>query len=278
MLPAVSSVTLNNGVQLPRLGCGVFRVPAPDATRVVEDALAAGYRLVDTAASYGNEAAVGAAIAASGIPREELFVTTKLKNSDQGHDSTLRAFDASLTRLGLDVIDLYLIHWPVPRRDRFVDTWRAMERILASGRARAIGVSNFTAAHIERLLAASDTVPAVNQIELHPGFPQTALREDHASHGIVTQAWSPLGRGQGLLEHPVVQQLSRAYGRTPAQVVLRWHLDLGHAVIPKSAHPDRLRENLDVHGFTLTDDERHALADLPGFGRLGPDPETFDDH
>jgi diketogulonate reductase-like aldo/keto reductase len=245
---------------------------------VVGDALAAGYRLVDTAASYGNEAAVGTAIAASGIPRDELFITTKLKNSDHGHDSTVRAFDTSLAQLRLDEIDLYLIHWPVPRRDRFIETWRAMELIHASGRARAIGVSNFTAPHLERLIAASDTIPAVNQIELHPGFPQSELCEVHATHGIVTQAWSPLGRGQGLLDHPLVKQLSVRYGRSAAQVVLRWHLDRGHAVIPKSAHPDRLRENLDVHDFTLTGADRRSLADIPGFGRLGPDPENFDDH
>lgn len=238
-------------------------------------ALEAGYRLIDTATLYGNEEGVGRAIADSGVPRDELFVTTKVWNSDQGFDSTLRAFDASLDRLGLPTVDLYLIHWPAPALGRYVETWRALERILADGRARAIGVSNFTVEHLRRLFDETDVVPAVNQVELHPGFTQDALRAFHAEHGIVTEAWSPIGRGQGLLEQPAVARVAQAHGRTPAQVVLRWHLQSGHVVIPKSVHADRIRENLDVFDFTLTDADMAALAAIEGPGRIGPDPDRF---
>jgi 2,5-diketo-D-gluconate reductase A len=271
----VPVVTLNNGVEMPQLGFGVFLVPAEEVVEPTRAALDAGYRLIDTATLYGNEEGVGRAIADSGLARDEIFVTTKLWNSDHGYDRTLRAFDHSLKLLGLDVIDLYLIHWPMPARDRYVDTWRALERIYADGRARAIGVSNFTVAHLERVLAEGDVVPAVNQIELHPGLTQDELRAVHAQHGITTEAWSPLGRGQGLLDRPEVLRIAEAHARTPAQVVLRWHLQQGIVVIPKSVHVERIRENADIFGFDLTADEMASVSALDGPGRIGPDPETM---
>jgi 2,5-diketo-D-gluconate reductase A len=276
-LPSVSpAIGLNNGVAMPQLGCGVFRVA--DAEPVVSAALQAGYRLIDTAASYGNEASVGRAVRSAEVDRDDLFVTTKLANSKQGYDTALRAFDESLRQLGLPVVDLYLVHWPMPAKDRYLDTWRAFEQIYASGRARAVGVCNFAEEHLRRLADHSDLVPAVNQIELHPGYPQTALRATNASFGVVTEAWSPLGRGADLLDRPEVVSIAVAHERTPAQVVLRWHLDEGHVVIPKSADPQRLRSNLDVFDFALTEDDRTVLGALSGPGRVGPDPLTFDAH
>jgi len=230
----VPTVTLNNGVEMPQLGFGVFLVPPDEVIEPVRAALDAGYRLIDTAKLYGNEEGVGRAIAESGVPREDVFITTKVWNSDHGYDSTLQALDESQKLLGVDVVDLYLIHWPVPRQDRYVDTWRAMERLLVDGRVRAIGVSNFTEAHLTRLLAETDVVPAVDQVELHPGFAQESLRTFNAEHGIVTESWSPLGRGHGLLDQEVVTSIAAAHGKTPAQTVLRWHLQLGCVVIPKS--------------------------------------------
>jgi diketogulonate reductase-like aldo/keto reductase len=268
-------VTFNNGVQMPQLGFGVFLVPPDEVVEPVRAALDAGYRLVDTATLYGNEKGVGRAIRESGVPRDEVFVTTKLWNSDQGYESTLRAFDESMRLLGLDVLDLYLIHWPVPAKDRYRDTWRALERLYDDGRVRAIGVSNFTVAHLTRLLDDAQVVPAVNQVELHPGFAQDELRAFHHERGIVTESWSPLGRGQGLLEQEPVVAVAAAHGRTPAQVVLRWHLQLGLAVIPKSTHAERIRENFDVFDFTLTDEEMSTLSALTAPGRIGPDPDTF---
>jgi 2,5-diketo-D-gluconate reductase A len=270
------TISLNNGVQMPQLGCGVFRVE--DAEPVVSSALQAGYRLIDTAASYQNEASVGRAIRASGLDRESLFITTKLANSDQGYDRALRAFDRSLDELGLDTVDLYLIHWPVPTKDAYLQTWRAFEEIYAAGRARAVGVSNFTEEHLRRLAEHTDLRPAVNQIEVHPGYTQDSLRAAHAALGVITEAWSPLGRGAALLDRPEVASISRDHQRTPAQVVLRWHLDQGHVVIPKSADPARLRSNLDLFDFALTEQERSILSALPEPGRVGPDPLTFDSH
>ena len=275
MAEKVPSVTLNNGVEMPQLGFGVFLVPADEVVAPVRAALDAGYRLIDTATLYGNEEGVGRAIAESGIARDEIFVTTKVWNSDQGYDRTLQAFDHSLKLLGLDVLDLYLIHWPTPERDLYVDTWRALERIYADGRARAIGVSNFTPAYLDRVVSEGTVTPAVNQIELHPGFPQDELQAAHRRHGIVTEAWSPLGRGHGLLDRPEVVAIAEAHDRTPAQVVLRWHLQLGIVVIPKSVHVERIRENADVFGFELSADEMATLSALDGPGRVGPDPETM---
>jgi 2,5-diketo-D-gluconate reductase A len=269
------SIGLSNDVAMPQLGFGVFLVPADEVVEPVRVALETGYRLIDTAKLYGNEAGVGRAVADSGLPRDEVFVTTKVWNADHGFDATLAAFDRSLVLLGLDVIGLYLIHWPAPMLDRYVETWRALERLYAEGRARAIGVSNFTIDQLERLRAECDVTPMVNQVELHPGFVQEELRAYHQERGIVTEAWSPLGRGHGLLDDPVVTDLATTHGRTPAQVVLRWHVQLGSVVIPKSVQPQRIRENFDVFGFALTDDEMASLSALPGPGRVGPDPLTM---
>jgi diketogulonate reductase-like aldo/keto reductase len=271
----VPSVRLNNGIEMPQLGFGVFLVPPDEVIAPVRAALEAGYRLIDTATLYANEEGVGRAIAESGLARDEIFVTTKVWNSDQGYDETLRAFDTSSKLLGLDVVDLYLIHWPTPERDLYLPTWKALEQLYADGRVRAIGVSNFTVGHLRRLLDNSSVVPAVNQIELHPGFPQDELRAFHAEHGIVTESWSPLGRGHGLLDQPQVQAIAAAHGKTAAQVVLRWHLQLGLVVIPKSMHAERIRENFDVFGFALDDDQMATLSALTQPGRIGPDPETM---
>ncbi|WP_432498319.1 aldo/keto reductase [Kineococcus gypseus] len=274
MATNVPHLTLNNGVSVPQLGFGVWQVGDDEVVPAVETALQAGYRHIDTAAIYGNEAGVGRALAASGIAREELFVTTKLWNAEQGFDSTLRAFDASLQRLGLDAVDLYLIHWPVPAADAYVDTYEAFERIHAEGRARAIGVSNFQPHHLERLLGETSVVPAVNQVELHPFFQQAELRAADAAHGIVTEAYSPLASGKGVVDDPEVVALAREHGRTPAQVVLRWHLQLGNLVIPKSVTPERIRENFDVFDFELSDADLARIAglDRPD-GRVGADPD-----
>ncbi|OEJ61671.1 oxidoreductase [Streptomyces agglomeratus] len=270
------SLTLNNGVEIPQLGFGVWQVPDDEAEKAVGTAIRAGYRSIDTAAIYENETGTGKAIAASGVARDELFVTTKLWNSEQGFDSTLRAFDASLAKLGLDYVDLYLIHWPLPSKDAYLDTYRAFEKIYADGRARAIGVSNFLPEHLERLIGETSVVPAVNQIELHPQLQQARSRAFHAEHGIATEAWSPLGQGKGLLEVPTVVAVARKHGKTPAQAVLRWHLQTGNVVIPKSVTPSRIEENLDVFDFELDADDLAAFAALDEGKRLGPDPATFD--
>ncbi|POX40195.1 oxidoreductase [Streptomyces sp. Ru73] len=272
----VPNITLNNGVTMPQLGFGVWQIPDDEAFKAVGHALEAGYRSIDTAAIYGNEEGTGKALAASGIARDELFVTTKLWNSEQGYDSTLRAFDASLAKLGLDYVDLYLIHWPLPARDTYVDTYKAFEKIQSEGRAKAIGVSNFQPPHLQRLLNETSVVPAVNQIELHPELQQAESRAFHAEHGIATEAWSPLGQGKGLLENATIGKLAEKHGKTPAQVVLRWHLQLGNIVIPKSATPSRIKENFDVFGFELDADDLQTLAGLDAGKRLGPDPATFD--
>ena len=274
-MSAVPTLRLNNGVEMPQLGFGVFLVPADEVVEPVRAALDAGYRLIDTAKLYGNEEGVGRAIRESGVSRDEVFVTTKVWNSDHGYDATLRAFDDSQKRLGLDVVDLYLIHWPTPQRNLFVETWRALEQLYADGRVRAIGVSNFTVAHLQRLLDETTVVPMVNQIELHPGFAQDEIRAFDQQHGIVTESWSPLGRGHGLLDDPVVTAIADAHGKTPAQVVLRWHLQLGCAVIPKSTHEMRIRENFDVFDIELTDAEMASLSAMTKPGRVGPDPDDF---
>lgn len=268
----VPFTTLHNGVAMPQLGFGVWQVPDDEAEQTVTAALEAGYRSIDTAAIYGNESGTGKAVTGSGIAREDLFVTTKVWNSDQGYDATLRAFDASLGKLGLDHVDLYLIHWPMPARGTFVDTYRALEKIHADGRAKAIGVSNFRTEDLERLIGETSVVPAVNQIELHPQLQQSELRDFHARHGIATEAWSPLGQGKDLLQAPTIVAVARKHDRTPAQVVLRWHLQVGNVVIPKSSTPSRIRENIDVFDFELDADDLAALAALDEGKRLGPDP------
>ena len=269
------TVTLNTGAAMPAVGFGVFKVPPDDVQLAVERALQTGYRLIDTAAMYRNEAGVGRAIRASGLPRRDVFVTTKLNNDAHGTEEALRAFDRSLTELGLDDVDLYLIHWPRPRENRYVETWQALERIAKDGRARAIGVSNFHRAHLLRLLDETGTVPAVNQIELHPYLTQDELRAFHAEHGIVTEAWSPLARGGALLSEPLVAGIAQKYDRTPAQVVIRWHVQLGNVVIPKSVTPSRIRENLDVFGFELAPDDLDAISSLNRDERTGPDPDSW---
>jgi diketogulonate reductase-like aldo/keto reductase len=270
----VPTITLNNGVTIPQLGFGVFLVPDEVTAAAVGDALAAGYRSIDTAALYRNERSVGKAIADSGIPRDELFVTTKLWNNNHAYDAALRAFDASLSRLGLDYVDLYLIHWPAPAQDRYVEAWTALEKLLADGRTRAIGVSNFHPAHLRRLLDSASVVPAVNQIELHPNLQQRELRELHSELGIATEAWSPLARG-GLLADPTVTAVAERHGRSPAQVILRWHLQLGNIVIPKSVTPERIRENIEIFDFALDDEDMAAIGTLEDGGRIGPNPDAF---
>ncbi|MEV5515478.1 aldo/keto reductase [Streptomyces flaveolus] len=270
----VPTVTLNNGVEIPQLGFGVFQVPDAETTAAVSAALEAGYRSIDTAAIYGNEAGVGRALADSGIARDDLFVTTKLWNADQGYDATLKAFDTSLDKLGLDHVDLYLIHWPTPARDLYRESWKAIEKLVADGRIRAAGVSNFQPAHLERLIAGSGLVPAVNQVELHPGLQQRELRAAHARLGIVTEAWSPLAQG-AVLKDEAITTIAARHGKSAAQVVLRWHLQLGNVVIPKSVTPARIRENLDVFDFTLTDDEMTAIAGLDRDLRTGPHPDEL---
>ncbi|MFF7352363.1 aldo/keto reductase [Streptomyces filipinensis] len=276
MSSKVPPIILNNGVEMPQLGYGAWQVPDDEAERAVATALEAGYRSIDTAAIYGNEAGTGKAIAASGLPRADVFVTTKLWNSDQGYDSTLRAFDASLEKLGLDYVDLYLIHWPLPSRGAYLDTYKAFEKLLGDGRARAIGVSNFLPEHLRRLISETSVIPAVNQIELHPHLQQHAAREVHAEQGVATEAWSPLGQGKGLLEVPAIVAIARKHGRTPAQVVLRWHIQLGNIVIPKSVTPARIKENIEVFDFSLDDEDLAAISALDEDRRLGPDPATFD--
>jgi 2,5-diketo-D-gluconate reductase A len=270
----VPTVTLHDGVEIPQLGFGVFQVPPDETQRVVEEALAAGYRHIDTAAAYRNEKGVGAAVAASGIPREEVFVATKLWNSRQGYDSALETFEKTLGRLGMDHLDLYLIHWPVPTEDRFVATWRAFERIHEEGRSRTIGVSNFRIEDLERLERETETMPTINQVELHPRFQQAELRAWHREHGIATEAWSPLGQGALLGEEPIVE-IAERHGRTPAQVIIRWHLQLGNVVIPKSVTPERIRENIDVFDFELGDEEMASIEAMDTGRRSGPDPATF---
>jgi 2,5-diketo-D-gluconate reductase A len=270
----IPNLTLHDGVEIPQLGFGVFQVPPDETQSVVELALEAGYRHIDTAAAYRNEAGVGAALAASNLAREDVFVTTKLWNSQQGYDSTLAAFEGSLGRLGFDYVDLYLIHWPVPSADLYVDTWRAFERIHEEGRARTIGVSNFRAEDIERLERETDTRPTVNQIELHPRVQQADLRAWHAEHGIATEAWSPLAQGD-LLTEETIAGIAERHGKTPAQAILRWHLQIGNVVIPKSVTPERIRENLELFDFELSDEEPAAIERLDDGGRIGPDPSTF---
>ncbi|MGW8351590.1 aldo/keto reductase [Streptomyces wedmorensis] len=271
----VPTVTLNNGVEIPQLGFGVFQVPDDETAAAVTAALETGYRSIDTAAVYGNETGVGRALASSGLPRDELFVTTKLWNADQGYDATLRAFDAGLAKLGLDHVDLYLIHWPTPARDLYRESWRALERLAGEGRVRAAGVSNFQPGHLRRLTEDATLIPAVNQIELHPGLQQAELRAFHAEHGIVTEAWSPLAQGAVLGERAIADLAAR-HGKSPAQVVLRWHLQLGNVVIPKSVTPARIRENFDVFDFALTDEEMRTVSALDRGMRTGPHPDELD--
>jgi 2,5-diketo-D-gluconate reductase A len=270
----IPRITLNDGARIPQLGLGVFQIPPADTAQAVRTALEAGYRHIDTAQMYGNEQGVGQAVAESGIPRSEVFVTTKLGNDQHGYDAAMRALDASLQQLGTDYVDLYLIHWPRPRAGRFVDAWKGCEKLHADGRARSIGVSNFQPEHLDRLAAETGTVPAVNQIELHPQLQQPQLREYHRRHGIATQAWSPIAKGQ-IFDDETISSLAAKYGKSPAQLILRWHLQLGNIVFPKSVTASRMRENLDIFDFEIADDDMAAITPLDVGRRTGPDPETF---
>ncbi|RKS09625.1 diketogulonate reductase-like aldo/keto reductase [Nocardiopsis sp. Huas11] len=271
----VPGITLSNGLRIPQLGFGVWQVRDDDVVAAVSTALEAGYRSIDTAAAYGNEAGVGEAVRRSGLERDDVFITSKLANPDQGYDATLRALEASLQRLRTDRLDLYLIHWPLPGRDLYVPTWKALERLYAEGRVRAIGVCNFQPAHLERVMEEGGIAPMVNQIELHPLHTQADLRAFDAKHGIVTEAWSPLGQGN-LLDHPTITAIAREYGRTSAQVLLRWHIQLGNVVIPKSVTPERIRSNFAVFDFELAEADMDRISGLNTDSRYGPDPDAFD--
>lgn len=278
-LPDVPVVDLGAGVSIPRIGLGTARVDDATARQNVHDALEVGYRFIDTAARYENERGVGAGIADSGLPREELFVSTKLRGAEQGAASTRKALENSLQRLGLDYVDLYLIHWPLPGLGRFVESWNAMEELLAEGKTRAIGVSNFLPEHLDRLAAASDHLPAVNQIELHPYLQQFEQRADNAHRGIVTEAWSPLANDPALLEEPTLLRLGAEYAKTPAQIALRWQVQLGNVTFPKSSRITRLAENLDVFDFELTALDMAAIADLHRGRRVADqDPRTYEEY
>lgn len=268
------TLAMNDGHSIPRVGLGVYKVPANEAADTVQVALEAGYRHVDTAALYENESGVGQGIARSGLPRDDIFVTTKVWNDRHGYDKTLRAFEESLTKLGLEYVDLYLIHWPAPRQDLYVETYRALEKLRRDGLARSIGVSNFHDHHIDRLLAETDVVPALNQVELHPWLPQREIREYDTAHGILTEAWSPLSRGRAI-GNPTLDAIGAKHGKTAAQVVIRWHLELGNVVIPKSATPSRIVENFDVFDFGLDSDDMTRIASLDSAERTGRDPDDL---
>jgi 2,5-diketo-D-gluconate reductase A len=270
----VPTLAMRGGEAVRQLGFGVFQVPPEVTEEAVALALEAGYRHIDTAAAYRNEAAVGLAVRASGLDRGDVFVTTKCWNDDQGREEARRAFDRSLERLEVDYVDLYLIHWPVPARDRYVDTWKTFIELRDEGLVRSIGVSNFQASHLRRLIEETGEAPAINQVELHPHFQQVGLRREHDELGILTEAWSPLAQGQ-VLGEPAIVEIAERHGRTPAQVVIRWHLQLGNVVIPKSVTPERIRQNLDVFDFQLSDAEIEAIDALDQGRRIGPDPETF---
>lgn len=279
----IPTITLNNGIQLPALGLGVLQSEGLEAATAVSTALRAGYRLIDTAAAYFNEREVGQGIRDSGVSRSDVFLTTKLWMTDYGYDDALRAFDTSTAKLGIDHVDLYLLHWPWPAGwDRTVQAYRAAERLLSEGRVGAIGVANFKPDHLRRLVAETDVVPAVNQVELHPNFQQRDQLALHQELGIATQAWSPIGGVYGWagengavppLQNPTILAIAEAHDRTPAQVILRWHLQEGRSAIPKSVNPTRIAENLDVLGFTLTDDQMLTIADLDTRQRGAIDPE-----
>lgn len=270
----VPQVSLRGDTAIPQLGFGVFQVPPQDTAEVTTRALLAGYRHIDTATAYRNEAEVGQAVHAAGLERADVFITTKLWNDDHGHQQAPKALDASLDRLETGYVDLYLIHWPVPSQDRYVETWQALIEAQEQGLARAIGVSNFNQPHLERLVQETGVTPAVNQVELHPLFQQAGLRREHEELGIVTQAWSPLAQGQ-VLDDPVLSRIAEGHGKTSGQVVIRWHLQLGNVVFPKSVTPQRIEENIDVFDFHLSESEMAEIEELDAGTRIGPDPDTF---
>jgi len=271
---AVPTIQLNNGVEIPQLGFGVFKVPPEQTEGVTGTALEVGYRHVDTAQMYGNEAGVGRAVRAAGLARDEVFVTSKLDNPNHARDDALRSFDGTLAELGFDHVDLFLIHWPLPEVGDFVETWHAMEEIYRSGRARAIGVSNFQPHHLRRLLAAAEVVPAVNQVEVHPYLAQEEVRAFNAEHGILTEAWAPIARGR-VLDDPVITTIAKRLERTPAQVTLRWAVQRGDVVFPKSVTRSRVEENFRLFDFELTDDDMAEITALDRHERTGPDPDKM---
>ena len=271
------TVTLNDGTELPALGLGTVEADGEDMAATVTAALDSGYRLIDTALSYGTEPGVGRAVAASTVPREDIRITTKIPGRFHGYDEAKESARSSLNDLDVDYIDLLLIHWPLPKVDKYVDTWRAMIDLQKDGLVKSIGVSNFTAAHLDRLEAETSVVPSVNQIELHPYFPQAELRAYHAQHGIVTESWSPLGRGSELLKASPVADAAHAHGVSPGQVVLRWHVQLGAIPLPKSSNPDRQKQNLDVFGFELTDEEVAAISGLERGRIWDQDPDIYEE-
>lgn len=274
-MPAIPSLVFNDGRSIPQFGLGVFQTPPDETADAVATALGLGYRHIDTAAIYRNESGVGQGILRSGIPRDELFVTTKLWNADQGYDSALRALDASLSKLKLDHVDLYLIHWPCPANGKFVDSWKALVQARKDGKARSIGVSNFRIEDLDRIIGETGAVPAANQIELHPWLQQSALREYHVKHGIVTESWSPLARGGELLDDATLQAIAKKHGKSVAQIVLRWHVQLELVVFPKSVTPSRIKENIEIFDFSLDDADMAAIAGLDAGTRIGPDPATL---
>jgi 2,5-diketo-D-gluconate reductase A len=264
-----------DGRTIPQFGLGVFQTPPEQTEQAVRAGFDAGYRHIDTAAIYRNEEGVGQAIAQAGIAREDLFITTKLWNADQGYDSALKALDASLSRLGLEYVDLYLIHWPCPANGKFIDSWKALIQARDAGKAKSIGVSNFRVEDIEHIVAETGVMPTVNQIELHPLLQQEALRDYHQTHGILTESWSPIAQGGELLERPVLKDIGKRHGKTAAQVILRWHIQLGLVVFPKSVTPARIRENIDIFDFKLSHEDMAAIATLDAGQRRGPDPGAF---
>jgi len=270
----VPNVTLLGDVQIPQLGFGVFQIPPQDTTEVTLQAFQVGYRHIDAASAYQNEAEVGQAFRASGLDRDDVFITTKCFNDAHGFETAKQAFKESLDRLELEYIDLYLIHWPVPSQDRYVETWRAFIELQEQGLVRSIGVSNFQPAHLRRIVDETGVTPSVNQVELHPRFQQAGLRREHADRGIVTEAWSPLAQG-AVLDDPTITEIAETHGKTAGQVVLRWHIQLGNVVFPKSVTPERIAENFDIFDFHLTDDEMESIEALDAGDRIGPDPDTF---
>lgn len=273
-MTAIPSLSLLDGRSIPQLGFGLWEVPKDITGDVVQQALTTGYRLLDGAAIYGNEVGQGEGLRASGLPRDDVFVTTKVWNDNQGFDSTLRAIDESLERLGMDAVDLCLIHWPCPEKRLFVDTWKAFIRAKEEGKLRSIGVSNFAPDHLERIIGETGVKPVLNQIELHPRFQQAKLRAFHAEHAIITQSWTPLGKSKSFND-PVITSIAGRLGKTPAQVILRWHVQLGCSVIPRSTNADRMAQNIDLFDFELSADDMGAIGGLDANDRLGPDPATF---
>jgi 2,5-diketo-D-gluconate reductase A len=276
--PAIPLIELNDGNRIPQLGFGVWQVPNDEVKAAVLEAIRAGYRSIDTAQGYDNEQGVGEAVRESGVPREDLFITSKLRTKSMGYEEALRGYDESRQALGLDYLDMFLIHWPLPARDRYVDTWKAFTKLKQDGLVRTIGVSNFLPAYIDRIISETGVVPAVNQVELHPEYQQRDLRDYHRQHRIQLESYSPLGSG-AVLDNPTIAGIARKHGKSPAQVIIRWHIQEGLVVIPKSVTPQRIRQNLQVFDFALDDEDMQQIArlDNPQSGKTNGEPEEFND-